>query len=199
MAARCPSVGREATASRITLERSASVSGKPVLLATAARSTGSAILRSSFQGSSSFSPAMFQACRCSASNAPRSTGPDANPGWPWARARKSDSCHSGFGDFSPASMHKAIREAWMPSEVRKQSRHPPTGEPGACTAQLRFKGKEVATELCRRPGTEFPKNAQRSAPPGPGPAQGTHGDRGIGQAEPRCARPRSDRSSQAPR
>ncbi len=46
----------------------------------------------------------------------------------------------------------------MPSEVRKQRRHPPAGEPGACAAQLRFKGQEVAAELRRRPGAEFPKN-----------------------------------------
>ena len=44
----------------------------------------------------------------------------------------------------------------------QQGRHPPAGEPGACTAKLRFKGHEVAAELCGRPGAEFPKNA--SAP-----------------------------------
>jgi hypothetical protein len=55
-----------------------------------------------------------------ASNTPRSTGPEANPKWPWARERKSDSCHSGFGNAFADSTDRAIREAWMPSEVRRR-------------------------------------------------------------------------------
>ena len=46
----------------------------------------------------------------------------------------------------------------MPSDVPQQRRHPPTREPGARAAQLRFKGHEVAAELRRRPGTELPKD-----------------------------------------
>jgi hypothetical protein len=44
----------------------------------------------------------------------------------------------------------------------QEGRHAPAGEPGACTARLGLKGHEVAAELCRRPGTEFPKNGYAS-------------------------------------
>ena len=101
---------------------------------------------------------MFQACRCRASNAPRSTGPDANPGWPWARARNSDSCHSGLGAFSPL---EAQGDAGGVDAKRypQERRHSPAGEPCARVAELRFKGDEVTAELCGRPGAELPKNA----------------------------------------
>ena len=42
----------------------------------------------------------------------------------------------------------------------QERRHPPAGEPGACAAQLRFKGQEVAAELRRRPGAELPKDGR---------------------------------------